>query len=108
VRGRTSRRRLAGNLLALAAACLLAQVLTGDAQLVLRVTPLLLILALLLSGRYVAEDAIVRRWRRRMTPRRARRASSWRLPARQRSLVSLLERAPRLLRGPPLSFARSA
>ena len=77
-----------------------AQGLSGMSSLVLFLTPLFLIAALLLSGRYVAEDGIVRRWRG-ARPRRPRRAGrGW--PAVTVAVpVSRLERTPRLERGPP-------
>ena len=70
-------------------------------QLALFLIPLFLIAALLLSGRYVAEDGIVRRWRGSRPRRRPRRTSrGW--PAATATLpVSRLERTPRLERGPP-------
>jgi hypothetical protein len=87
-------------LTALAALAAAAQGMSGVTSLVLYLTPLFLIAALLLSGRYVAEDGIVRRWRG-TRPRRTRRAShGW--PAATAAVpVSRLERTPRLERGPP-------
>ena len=56
-----------------------------------------------MSGRYVGEERILAR---RLAPRprlRAARQSWARLP--ERPLTSLLERSPRLLRGPPAPSA---
>jgi len=59
----------------MALGCLVLQALIGDAQLVLHLTPLFLIVSLLLSGHYVAEDRIVEaRLALRPRPRRAPRA----------------------------------
>jgi hypothetical protein len=73
----------------------------GAADVVVWLGPLGLIAALLLSGRFIGEDRIVRRWEamrplRRIRPARAR----WR-PLAARPVVSLLERRPHLERGPP-------
>lgn len=71
------------------------------AELALYLTPCFLIVALLLSGRFVGEERIVRRWRTRLPPpaRRARpRWISFPAPA----LRSLLERDPATRRGPPV------
>ena len=93
-------RRFLVTLTGLAALCLLAQGLTGVPELTLYLTPLFLIATLLLSGHYVAEDAIVRGWRgvrrvaRRMLVRRVAVPET-------RFLSSLLERSPLRRRGPP-------
>jgi hypothetical protein len=89
----------ARSLLLAATIVVAAQAVTGVDQLALCLTPLFLIAALLLSRRYVAEERIVRRWRG--TARRRRRVRGrWRaIP--EAPLVSLLERSPRLERGPP-------
>ena len=69
-------------------------------ELLFYAAPFLLVLCLLLSGRYIGEQAILAR---RTAPRRPRRrpASRRRPAARERPLASLLERSARLLRGPP-------
>jgi hypothetical protein len=79
----------------------LAQGVSGVTGLALYLTPLFLIVALLLCGRYVAEGRIVRRWRATM-PRRRRRPprGRWRIVA-ETPLTSLLERSTRVDRGPP-------
>jgi hypothetical protein len=94
-------RRFLAWLTAFAVLAAVAQGMSGVSELAIYLTPLFLIAALLLCGRYVAEDQIVRRWRtgvRRRPPRRAR--SRWR-PVDHDVYVSLLERSPRLERGPP-------
>jgi hypothetical protein len=93
-------RRFLGCLTALAALVALAQGMSGVGELALYLTPLFLIAALLFCGRYIAEERIVRRWRttRPARPRRVR--GRWRAIA-ETALVSLLERSPRLERGPP-------
>jgi hypothetical protein len=80
-----------------------AQGLTGVSELALYASPFLLLLGLLLSGRFVGEEAILAR-RLRPAPRvrpLPRRRPAW----RERALVSLLERSPRLERGPPVVIA---
>jgi hypothetical protein len=94
-------RRFLACLTALAALAALAQGVSGVGELALYLTPLFLIAALLLCGRYVAEERIVRRWRASVQARRPRRERGrWRAVA-ERPLASLLERSPRLERGPP-------
>ena len=90
-------------LTALAAVCVAAQAVTGISELALYLTPLFLIAALLLSGRFIGEERILAR---RVTPvprLRAERQSWARL--RERPLASLLERSTSLLRGPPAPAA---
>ncbi len=102
-----SQRTFLAMLTALAALCVVAQAVTGVAELTLYLTPLFLIVTLLLSGHYVAEDAIVRAWRgvrrtvRRLPVRRLR------VPA-LRTFSSLLERSPLRRRGPPVSSLLTA
>jgi len=91
----------------MALGCLVLQALIGDAQLVLHLTPLFLIVSLLLSGHYVAEDRIVEaRLALRPRPRRAPRAP--RPAGRELALASLLERSPQCRRGPPAAAAARA
>jgi hypothetical protein len=74
---------------------------TGAGEFVLYGGPALLIAGLLLSGRYVGEERILaRRPASVRLPRPARRNCPRR---RERALAALLERSPRLLRGPPAS-----
>jgi hypothetical protein len=94
-------RRFLAYLTALAALAALAQGMSGVGELALYLTPLFLIAALLLCGRYVAEERIVRRWRATApTRRRRRQRGRWHAVA-EAPLASLLERSPRLERGPP-------
>ena len=75
------------------------QGLTGVTELAFYAGPFLLVLGLLLSGRFIGEDAILaRRVAAVASPRPARRRWS---PRREHALASLLERSTRLLRGPP-------
>jgi hypothetical protein len=76
-----------------------AQGLTGVSELALYAAPFLLLLGLLLSGRFLGEGAILARCvkavvRLRPLPRR------W-AALRERVFVSRLERSPRSERGPP-------
>jgi hypothetical protein len=98
-------RRFLAAMATLALACAMLQVVTGDAQLVLHLTPLFLIGGLLLAGRYVGEDRIVARWRVALAHRRARPVRVRWQPRAERALASLLDRSPRLLRGPPAAPA---
>jgi hypothetical protein len=94
-------RRFLAWLTAFAVLAAVAQGMSGANELALYLTPLFLIAALLLCGRYVAEDRIVRRWRASVPQRRARRVRGrWR-PVDHDIYVSLLERSPRVERGPP-------
>ena len=96
-------------LTALAAACVAAQALTGVSQLALYMTPVFLITALLLSGRYVGEDRIVARWRAAVAvARRPRpRAARWRPRAIHRLRSQHLE-GSFAVRGPPARLAPAA
>jgi hypothetical protein len=88
-----------------AAAVLLAAVMgvTGAFELVLYGGPLLFITGMLLSGRFIGEERILAR--RRVAPPRLRAARQTWARLRERPLTSLLERSPRLLRGPPAPSA---
>jgi hypothetical protein len=94
-------RRFLACLTALAAVAALIQGMSGMTELALYLTPLFLIAALLLCGRYVAEERIVRRWRALVPQRGRRRTRARRRPITRQAFVSLLERSPRLERGPP-------
>ena len=98
---RTQRRFLAW-LTAMAVLVALAQGVSGIRELTLYLTPLFLLAALLLSGRYIAEDRIVRRWRGARATAAAHGASA----AAGRSLAAVpppsrLDGRPRPQRGPP-------
>ena len=79
----------------------LLQGMAGLTDLVLYAGPALLIAGLLLCGRFVGEERIVRRLRRLSPIGRTRRVRTrWpRVPAR--TLSSLLAHDPRVERGPP-------
>jgi hypothetical protein len=97
---RTQRRFLAW-LTAMAALVALAQGVSGVSELALCMTPAFLLAALLLSGRYIAEDRIVRRWRGAQPRPRARRERG-RWPAfAPVPPMSRLDGRPRPQRGPP-------
>jgi hypothetical protein len=76
------------------------QGLTGFQELVFYGGPFLLLIGLLLSGRFVGEDAILAR-HAQPAPKPRPRARRW-SPVRERPLASLLERSTRQLRGPPV------
>lgn len=98
---RTQRRFLAW-LTAMAALVALAQGVSGVSELTLYLTPVFLLAALLLSGRYIAEDRIVRRWRSAVV-RTARRARSrWR-PVVEAAPRQRVAHGPRPQRGPPVA-----
>jgi hypothetical protein len=94
-------RRFLASLTALAALAAVAQGMSGVTELALYLTPLFLIAAMLLCGRYVAEDRIVRRWRRAVPLRRARRVRSRWAALAEAPPVSRLGHGPRPQRGPP-------
>jgi hypothetical protein len=95
-------------LTALAALVATVQGITGMTELALFLTPVFLVGALLLSGRFVAEDRIVARWRATVVRRRPRRrAARWRpraaTPLRTQLLQGSLD-----VRGPPALVAPAA
>ena len=96
-------------LTALAALCVAAQEVTGISVLTLYMTPVFLITALLLSGRYIGEERIVARWRAAVAvARRPRpRAVRWR-PLRVRALRSQHLEGSFAVRGPPAVLAPAA
>jgi hypothetical protein len=79
-----------------------AQGVTGVSQLALYAAPFLLLLGLLLSGRFIGEEAILARRVRATAPRLRPHVRGTALP--ERPLAALLERGPRLERGPPCGF----
>jgi hypothetical protein len=97
-------RRFLTILTLMAVGCVVAQALTGETQLALHLTPLFLLVSLLLSGHYVAEDRIVEAWLARRPKRLQRRRARWALP-RELALTSLLDRSPLSRRGPPARLA---
>jgi hypothetical protein len=95
-------RRFLACLTAFAVLAAVAQGVSGMTDLVLYLTPLFLIAALLLCGRYVAEDRIVRRWRRAVAvPGRPRRTRSRWLLVPETPPAQRLGHGPRPQRGPP-------
>ena len=97
---RTQRRFLAW-LTAMAALVALAQGISGVSELTLYMTPVFLLAALLLSGRYIAEDRIVSRWRgAQPRPRTRRERGRWPMLAAVPP-PSRLHGRPRPQRGPP-------
>ena len=82
------------------------QGLTGMQELVFYGGPFLLLIGLLLSGRFIGEEAILAR--RVVAPARPRPACRRWSPVRERPLASLLERSTRQLRGPPGQALRLA
>jgi hypothetical protein len=102
-------RRFLFCLTALAAACVAAQALTGVSQLALYMTPVFLLTALLLSGRYVGEERIVARWRATVAvARRPRRTAARPRPRRARALRSQHLEGSFAVRGPPAVLAPAA
>jgi hypothetical protein len=88
-------------LTAVAALAATAQGLSGVSELVLYLTPLFVIAALLLCGRYVAEERIVRRWCAGVPSRRPRELRGRWQAVSEAPLAWLLERSPRDERAPP-------
>jgi hypothetical protein len=76
------------------------QGVAGVTELAFYAGPFLLVLGLLLSGRFVGEQAILARRARAAAPRLRPARRRW-LPSRERPLASLLERSALALRGPP-------
>jgi hypothetical protein len=93
-------RRFLAFLTAFAALAAVAQALSGTTELVLFLTPLFLIAALLLCGRYIAEDRIVRRWRAAAGASARRVRSRWR-PVVKTPPRTRIAHGPRPQRGPP-------
>jgi hypothetical protein len=82
------------------------QGLTGMQELVFYAGPFLLLIGLLLSGRFIGENAILAR--RRLAPPRPRPPARRWTPVREHALASLLERSTRQLRGPPVAPPHAA
>jgi hypothetical protein len=78
------------------------QGLTGMQEVVFYGGPFLLLIGLLLSGRFIGEEAILARRRPLPAPKLRPHARRW-SPVRGRPLASLLERSTRQLRGPPVT-----
>jgi hypothetical protein len=87
------------------AAVMLLQHVAGGSDLVLAVSPALLAFGILVSGRLPGEKWLVERRRAALpSPRRRAPRRHW-TRDRERALASLIERSPRLLRGPPSQAA---
>jgi hypothetical protein len=85
------------------AASTVANVVAGNAsamEMALYAAPFLAIVGLLLNGRYVAEERILRIYRSQPRPRRRRVARHWPSIA-ELPFSAGVERAPWSLRGPP-------
>ena len=82
------------------------QGLTGMTELVFYAGPFLLLIGLLLSGRFIGEEAILAR-HATSAPKLRPLPKRW-TPVRERPLASLLERSTRQLRGPPGQALRLA
>jgi hypothetical protein len=81
------------------------QGLTGIQELAFYGGPFLLVIGLLLSGRFIGEEAILAR---RITPPRLRPVPRRWSPVLEHALASLLERSTRQLRGPPAALLHAA
>jgi hypothetical protein len=101
-------RRFLAAMAVFAALCCLPAALLGDPSFVLYPTPLLLILGLLLCGRYVGEERIHDLRRAALAAPRRRAPRQLPRPASERPLASLLDRCTRPERGPPLAVALTA
>ena len=80
----------------------MAQAIVHMAEIALYLTPLFLIGALVLSGRYPGEERIVARWRGAVRAVARRRTHQWR-PQRVIAPRSLLEGGAVGVRGPPMA-----
>jgi hypothetical protein len=96
-----SQRRVLRWLTLLAMLAVAVQAVTGANEVSLYAMPLLLIVGLLVSGRFIGEERILERWRRSAPCHAVRRVRvRWRgVP--ERPLVSLRERSAPIERGPP-------
>ena len=94
-------RRFRVALTGLALLAVVAQGLSGVAELCLYLAPLFVVVALLLSGRYVADARIAERWRRAAPARRPRRVRGRGRAVAMAVPRSRLERDPHPQRGPP-------
>lgn len=101
-------RRLLLGLTALAVLVMAVQGLTGASELALYAMPFLLMVGLLVSGRFIGEQRILERWGRAGPARAARPLRvRWRgLP--ERPPASLLERSAAFERAPPALAAQPA
>jgi hypothetical protein len=101
-------RRFLVCLTALAALVAAVQGFTGTTELALFLTPAFVIGALLLSGRFVAEDRIVARWQAAIPRRRPRRRAARLRPPAGHPLRTQLVQGSTGVRGPPALGAPAA
>jgi hypothetical protein len=83
----------------------LLQHVAGGLDLVLSVAPVLFVFGIALSGKLPGEKWLLARHASRRPPRARRRSRLHWTREREQQLASLIERSPRLLRGPPASAA---
>jgi hypothetical protein len=103
-----AQRRLLQGLAVLAVLVVVIQGLTGASELALYATPCLVLVGLLVSGRFIGEERILDRWGRAGFVRAARPLRlRWR-GVQERPLASLLERSVDIERGPPALAAQPA
>jgi len=96
-----AQRRLLLFLAAVSVGLALLQHLTGGGlELVLSVAPALLVFGIALSGKLPGEKWLLALLASKRLPRRRRTRPHW-TRERELPLASLIERSPRLLRGPP-------
>ena len=101
-------RRFLACLTALSVLVATVQGVTGIGELALFLTPVFLLGALLLSGRYVAEDRIVARWRVRGPAAAAAPRAARRRPPAGHPLRTQLLQGSFGVRGPPALGAPAA
>jgi hypothetical protein len=99
-----AQRRLLLFLAAVSIALALLQHVAGGLELVLAVAPALFVFGIALSGKLPGEKWLLARHAPRQRRRRRAPRPHW-TREREQQLVSLTERSPRLLRGPPASAA---
>jgi hypothetical protein len=99
-----AQRRLLLFLAAVSVALALLQHVAGGLDLVLSVAPVLLVFGIALSGKLPGEKWLLARHAARQPRRRRPPRPHW-IRDREQQLVSLIERSPRLLRGPPSPVA---
>jgi hypothetical protein len=103
-----AQRRLLQALTVLAVLVLVIQGLTGASDLALFAMPFLILVGLLVSGRFIGEERILDRWGRARFVRAARRPRLRWQGVEERPLASLLERSVPIERGPPALACQSA
>ena len=94
--------------MALAVALAVVPAWTGIAELALYFTPLLIVGALVVSGRFLGEERAIARIGAARAERPCRAPRVLRRPVPARAAVSLLARRVRVERGPPVALAPAA